>query len=118
MVHLPLPGSVAARAADGEGRRSGRRARARRRLLPQGRLAEEELDAYRAAFARPGRSKAAIDWYRAAFRRALRRRRRGPSPRVAAPTLILWGVEDRFLERDLVSPESCAASWRTATFPR
>ena len=66
---------------------------------------QEELDAYRAAFARPGRSKAAIDWYRAAFRRSFRRRRRGPSPRVAAPTLILWGVEDRFLGRDLVSPE-------------
>ena len=29
----------------------------------------------------------------------------GPSPRVAAPTLVLWGVEDRFLGRDLVSPE-------------
>ena len=66
---------------------------------------QEELDAYRAAFARPGRSKAAIDWYRAAFRRSLRRRRSGPARRVAAPTLILWGVEDRFLERDLVSPE-------------
>jgi pimeloyl-ACP methyl ester carboxylesterase len=66
---------------------------------------QEELDAYRAAFARPGRSKAAIDWYRAAFRRSLRRRRRGPSRRIAAPTLILWGVEDRFLERDLVSPD-------------
>src|SRR5262245_47000924 len=66
----------------------------------------EELAAYRAAFARPGRAKAAIDWYRASFRRSLRRRRRsGPSRRVAAPTLVLWGVEDRFLERELVSPE-------------
>jgi pimeloyl-ACP methyl ester carboxylesterase len=66
----------------------------------------EELAAYRAAFARPGRAKAAIDWYRAAFRPALRpRRSRGPSPRVAAPTLVLWGVEDRFLGRELVSPD-------------
>ena len=65
----------------------------------------EELEAYRAAFARPGRAKAAIDWYRAAFRRALRPgRSRGASTRVTAPTLILWGVEDRFLERHLVSP--------------
>jgi pimeloyl-ACP methyl ester carboxylesterase len=72
----------------------------RRDVWPQ-----DELDAYRAAFARPGRAKAAIDWYRASFRRSLRRRRGGPSRRVSAPTLILWGVEDRFLERALVSPE-------------
>ena len=65
---------------------------------------EEELDAYRAAFARPGRAKAAIDWYRAAFRRTLRPGRRGPAPRVSAPTLVLWGVEDRFLDRELVGP--------------
>jgi len=65
----------------------------------------EEIEAYRAAFARPGRAKAAIDWYRAAFRPTLRRRRRStPRARVAAPTLVLWGVEDRFLERELVSP--------------
>jgi epoxide hydrolase 4 len=67
----------------------------------------EELEAYRAAFARPGRAKAAIDWYRAAFRRSLRRRRpQGIRPRVSAPTLILWGVEDRFLGRELVSPDA------------
>ncbi len=66
----------------------------------------EELDTYRAAFARPGRAKAAIDWYRAAFRSALRPRRTRPLPRVSAPTLVLWGVEDRFLGRELVSPEA------------
>ena len=66
----------------------------------------EEVDAYRAAFARPGRAKAAIDWYRAGFRRTVRRRRSsGPSRRVAAPTLVLWGVEDRFLGRELVAPD-------------
>jgi pimeloyl-ACP methyl ester carboxylesterase len=62
----------------------------------------DEIEAYRAAFARPGRAKAAIDWYRAAFRPSLRGR--APRPRIAAPTLILWGVEDRFLGRELVSP--------------
>jgi pimeloyl-ACP methyl ester carboxylesterase len=65
----------------------------------------DEIEAYRAAFARPGRAKAAIDWYRAAFRPSLRRRRAGrPRARIAAPTLVLWGVEDRFLGRELVSP--------------
>ena len=67
----------------------------------------EELDAYRAAFARPGRAKAAIDWDRAGFRRTVRPRRSGgPSRRVAAPTLVLWGVEDRFLGRELVAPDA------------
>jgi epoxide hydrolase 4 len=65
----------------------------------------EELDAYRVAFARPGRAKAAIDWYRAAFRRALRPGRRRELPPVAAPTLVLWGAEDRFLGRELATPE-------------
>jgi pimeloyl-ACP methyl ester carboxylesterase len=64
----------------------------------------DELAAYRAAFARPGRAKVAIDWYRAALRPKLRPRRRGSPKRVAAPTLVLWGVEDRFLGRELVSP--------------
>ena len=41
--------------------------------------------AYRIAFARPGRAKAAIDWYRASFRRSLRPRRpRGRRPRRGA----------------------------------
>ncbi len=65
----------------------------------------EELDAYREAFARPGRAKAAIDWYRASFRRAVAPRRRRPVPPVSAPTLVLWGVEDRFLGRELVAAE-------------
>jgi epoxide hydrolase 4 len=64
----------------------------------------DELEAYRAAFARPGRAKAAIDWYRAAFRQALRPRRRRSGRRVSAPTLILWGVQDRFLDRALADP--------------
>ena len=68
----------------------------------------EELEAYRAAFSRPGRAKAAIDWYRAAFRPSFRRRRPKGStrPRVSAPTLVLWGAEDRFLGRELVSPDA------------
>jgi pimeloyl-ACP methyl ester carboxylesterase len=65
----------------------------------------EELEAYRVAFARPGRAKAAIDWYRAAFRRSLRPRRRRDRATVTAPTLVLWGAEDRFLAGNLASPE-------------
>ena len=65
----------------------------------------DELAAYSASFARPGRAKAAIDWYRASFRGALRPGRPRRLPRISAPTLVLWGVEDRFLGRELVGPD-------------
>lgn len=65
----------------------------------------EEVEEYRVAFARPGRAKAAIDWYRAAFRRSLRPRRGRETGLVTAPTLVLWGAEDRFLGRELADPE-------------
>jgi len=65
----------------------------------------DELAAYRTAFARPGRAKAAIDWYRASFRRSLRPGRRRGLPPVEAPTLVLWGTEDRFLGRELADPD-------------
>ena len=46
--------------------------------------------------------------YRAAFCPSFRRRRPKGStrPRVSAPTLVLWGAEDRFLGRQLVSPDA------------
>ena len=62
----------------------------------------EEVASYRAAFSRPGRAKAAIDWYRTAFRRSLVPRRRRARPRVSAPTLVLWGMQDRFLGVELI----------------
>jgi pimeloyl-ACP methyl ester carboxylesterase len=65
----------------------------------------EDIEKYRVAFARPGRAKAAIDWYRAAFRRSLRPRRGRGKALVTAPTLVLWGIEDRFLGRELADPE-------------
>ena len=37
-----------------------------------------------------------LNWYR-----ALRHRAAMPNPRVNAPTLLLWGVAGRFLERGL-----------------
>jgi pimeloyl-ACP methyl ester carboxylesterase len=78
---------------------------------------DDELATYRAAFARPGRAKAAIDWYRAAFRRSLRPRRGRRWPRISAPTLVLWGVEDRFLVRELVGAESLRRALTEGTLP-
>ncbi len=77
----------------------------------------EEVDAYRAAFARPGRAKAAIDWYRAGFRRSLRPRHAPARGTVAAPTLVLWGVEDRFLGRELVTLERLRGAFSEGNVP-
>lgn len=61
-----------------------------------GTFSEEDFARYKAAWAEPGALTAMINWYR-----ALRRRRSIPDPRVAAPTLVIWGEQDRFLEKGL-----------------
>ena len=55
---------------------------------------ERDLEAYRAAWGQPEALRAMIDWYRASIRRPPRRR----AEPVTAPTLILWGERDRFLD--------------------
>ena len=77
----------------------------------------DELAAYRVAFARPGRARAAIDWYRASFRRSLRPGRSRGLPPVEAPTLVLWGTEDRFLGRELAAPDRLRRSLADGNLP-
>ncbi|HEY7293909.1 MAG TPA: alpha/beta hydrolase, partial [Dehalococcoidia bacterium] len=60
-----------------------------------------ELARYREAWGQPGALTASINWYRAAMRYRVHLRR---SPRVVVPTLILWGVRDVALGRELVEP--------------
>ncbi|MBP2291511.1 alpha/beta fold hydrolase [Azospirillum rugosum] len=62
----------------------------------------DDLACYREAWGRPGALTAMVNWYR-----ALRRGLRPPNARVRAPTLILWGDRDRFLEQGLA--EAAAA---------
>lgn len=80
-----------------------------RRILRQdpvrlGAFSDEEIQRYRDALARPGALTATINWYR-----ALRSRRRGRpvGPRwrdtvIEAPTLVIWGEQDRYLGRPLL----------------
>jgi pimeloyl-ACP methyl ester carboxylesterase len=63
------------------------------------------LAPYAEAFATPQDAHGPVSWYRGAFRSAVRgglRSRRLPP--IEAPVLIVWGVHDRFLGQDLVSP--------------
>lgn len=78
---------------------------------------DEELAVYRAAFTRPGRAKAALDWPRAAFRHPLRTRRAASRSPIAAPTLILWGVHDRFLGLELIDREKLLKVLATGNEP-
>jgi pimeloyl-ACP methyl ester carboxylesterase len=68
-----------------------------------GTFSAEDLDRYVAAAAQPGALTAMLSWYRAAFRYPPRRLR---SPRVDAPTLILWGTRDMALGREMVAPSA------------
>ena len=64
------------------------------------RFPRDLLEATRASAAEPGALKAMIDWYRAFFRGGgMRRQVKAGFPRIEAPTLLLWGEEDRFLAK-------------------
>lgn len=59
-----------------------------------------DLEQYRRAWWRPGAFTAMLNWYRA----ALRYPPSFPHPRLSLPTLVLWGLRDAALGRELVQP--------------
>jgi pimeloyl-ACP methyl ester carboxylesterase len=62
-----------------------------------GTFSDDDLAQYRAAWSQPGALTAMINWYRAAFRH----RTTFPDLIVRVPTLILWGLRDRFLMAEM-----------------
>ncbi len=73
---------------------------------------------YRQAFSDPAAARAALGYYRAAFRGLLSRRRPGRAPpRIAAPTLILWGRQDRFLGLETLAPARLAPYFADGNHP-
>lgn len=69
-----------------------------------GTFADEDIEMYVEALARPGALTAALNYYRALFRRnplearALLRR-------IEAPVMVIWGERDRYLGRELAEPD-------------
>ena len=61
-----------------------------------GTFSRDDLAGYRRAWQQPGATTGMINWYR-----ALRLRPPLPTARVRAPTLIVWGDRDAFLDRSL-----------------
>ena len=85
------------------------RARGRRALeavygeARPGAFTPDDLDRYERALLGPGGLKGPIDWYRAALRRnpaALARQYRP----IGAPTLVIWGQQDRHLGAEWATP--------------
>ncbi len=67
----------------------------------------DELEPFAAAACKPGRAKAMVSWYRTAIRAGVRGGRAAAlaKPRtIDAPTLLLWGMEDRALGYEDVVP--------------
>ncbi|QMW04349.1 alpha/beta fold hydrolase [Spirosoma foliorum] len=64
-------------------------------------FAEDDLKQYRAAWSQPGAARAMINWYRASFQKPPIRRN---NIRVRVPTLLIWGVKDQFLKREMAQP--------------
>jgi pimeloyl-ACP methyl ester carboxylesterase len=58
----------------------------------------EDLKIYRQAWSQPGAMSCMINWYRAILQNPPQRL---PSRRITVPTLLIWGVRDNFLGREL-----------------
>ncbi len=71
-----------------------------RRSSRRGAFSEDELDRLRAQWRIPGAMTAMLNWYRT-LKPARRSSGASRRHRIAAPTLILWGAQDRFLGRGL-----------------
>jgi pimeloyl-ACP methyl ester carboxylesterase len=65
----------------------------------KGTFSKADLACFMETFAKPGALQSAINWYRAAFRGGLPSARE--FPKIAAPTLIIWGDGDVFLGKEL-----------------
>lgn len=77
-----------------------------RRSGKPGTFTEEDLDRYREAWSQPGALTAMINWYRAMIRTGFRQAvRSSPGlPRIAVPTLMLWGKQDVALGVEMAQP--------------
>jgi len=79
----------------------------RRDPVRQGTFTEEDIQHYAEAMTCPGVLTAATNYYRALFRRTPTQNKR-LLRKVEAPVVVIWGEEDRYLEKELAEPE---ASW-------
>ena len=65
---------------------------------------DEDMARYVEAWSQPGAAAGMINYYRAAVRQSPKKAAAQLRP-IAAPTLVIWGQEDRFLGPDLAEPD-------------
>lgn len=69
-----------------------------RRSSRRGTFSAADLEQYKTAWSQPGAANAMINWYRASLRKPPARQQ---SIRLTVPTLLTWGVRDKFLKREI-----------------
>jgi pimeloyl-ACP methyl ester carboxylesterase len=69
-----------------------------------GAFSAEDIDRYREAWSQPGATTAMINYYRSVFRQSPKRAE-ARIRQVDAPTLVIWGERDRYVEPELAEPE-------------
>ena len=71
----------------------------------RGTFSEDEMSKYVEAWSQPGALTAMLNWYRASIQLLKgRQKNRHPLGKIEVPTLLLWGVKDRFLDREMAQP--------------
>jgi pimeloyl-ACP methyl ester carboxylesterase len=93
---LPVLPEVSLRASNYRGL-----ARALQGSSHAGAFTADDLTRYRQAWAKPGALTGMLNWYRAAVRFPADTQ---SAPRIQAPTLLLWGVQDAFLGQEMAQP--------------
>ena len=76
---------------------------------------DDELEHYRNAFSSPDRLRGPLAYYRTSFRRALLGRGAGLGGPIEAPTLVIWGMRDRFLGPALADEKRLRTQARNVT---
>jgi len=81
-----------------------------------GTFSEEDLARYREAWSQPGACTAMLNWYRAAVREPVGNT---SEARITAPTLVIWGARDQFLDQAMARPSAEAVDdGRLKIFPK
>ena len=66
-----------------------------------GTFSDADIAEYRQAWSQPGAFRAMVNWYRAALQCPPTH---DTAIRITVPTLLIWGVRDRFLKREMAQP--------------
>ena len=66
-----------------------------------GTFTASDLAHYRQAWSQPHAFQSMVNWYRAVIQKPPQRT---AGPRITVPTLLIWGVQDKFLGREMAAP--------------